>query len=218
MRRPIPTASREAMTGTELGAWAMLAGLGLFHGVNPAMGWLFAVALGLQQRSRKAIGTALAAIAVGHALSVAAVVGALAFIGFVFDMGAIRVGAAALLLGFGLYRLVRGYAHKWRAGMRAGPAELVVWSFFMATAHGAGLMAAPAVLALCAVDGHGVGDPALGVLVHSAALLAGAGVIAFLVYEKLGLAVLRQGWFNLDLVWSAALILTGLVLLAMQAA
>ena len=86
------------MTGTELGAWATLAGLGLFHGVNPAMGWLFAVALGLQQRSRKAIGTALMAIAVGHALSVAAVVGALVFIGFVFDMGVIRVGAAALIL------------------------------------------------------------------------------------------------------------------------
>ena len=202
----------------EFGAWATLAGLGLFHGVNPAMGWLFAVALGLQQRSRTAIGAALAAIAVGHALSVGLVVAALAFIGYVFDMAAIRVAAAALLIGFGLYRLIRGYAHKWRAGMRAGPVELVVWSFFMATAHGAGLMAAPAVLALCAVDGHGVGDPALGVLVHSAALLLGAGAVAYLVYERLGLAVLRTGWFNLDLVWSVALILTGLVLLAMQVA
>ena len=202
----------------ELGAWATLAGLGLFHGVNPAMGWLFAVALGLQQRSRKAIGAALAAIAVGHALSVALVVAALVLIGFAFDMSAIRIAAAALLLGFGLYRLIRGYAHKWRAGMRAGPAELVVWSFFMATAHGAGLMAAPAVLAICAADPHGVRQPALGVLVHSAALLLAAGAVAFLVYEKLGLAVLRTGWFNLDLVWSAALILTGAVLLAMQAA
>ena len=202
----------------EFGAWATLAGLGLFHGVNPAMGWLFAVALGLQQRSRKAIGAALAAIAVGHALSVGLVAAALVFIGFAFDMSVIRIAAAALLLGFGLYRLIRGYAHKWRAGMRAGPAELVVWSFFMATAHGAGLMAAPAVLAICAVDPHGVRQPALGVLVHSAALLLGAGAVAYLVYERLGLAVLRTGWFNLDLVWSAALILTGTVLLAMQAA
>ena len=210
----------------ELGAWATLAGLGFFHGVNPAMGWLFAVALGLQQRSRKAIGVALAAIAFGHALSVGLVVAALAVIGFVFDMGAIRVGAAGLLLGFGVYRLVRGYAHKWRAGMRAGPLELVVWSFFMATAHGAGLMVAPIVLRpQGAMSGHhhdhgalaGLQQPIGVVLVHSAVMLLAAGLVAFLVYDRLGLAVLRQGWYNLDLVWSAALIFTGLVLLAMQA-
>src|ERR671928_383046 len=122
--RPIPTASRKGVGMTaELGAWATLAGLGLFHGVNPAMGWLFAVALGLQQRSRTAIGAALAAIAVGHALSVGLVVAALAFIGYVFDMAAIRVAAAALLLGFGLYRAIRGYAHKWRAGNGGGAGE-----------------------------------------------------------------------------------------------
>ena len=214
---------------SELVAWAALIGLGLFHGVNPAMGWLFAVALGLQERSRAAVARALVPITLGHAAAVLAVVGVLALARMAVDLALVQGAAAVVLLAFGLYRAIRGYRHKWRADMRAGFAELALWSFFMAMAHGAGLMVAPVVLmspsaaAGHAHHDHGAADltglvqqPVVAVLVHSAAMLAAAGLIALLIYEWLGLAVLRTAWFNLDLVWSAALIATGLVLLAMQ--
>src|SRR5881628_204435 len=129
---------------TELWPWVALAGLGAFHGLNPAMGWLFAVGLGLQRRSRAAVLWSLLPIAVGHALSVATVVVAAGVLRAFVDFAVLRLGAAIAITGFGLYRLVA--RHRGRAGMQVGSAELTLWSFLMATAHGAGLMLVPVLL------------------------------------------------------------------------
>jgi hypothetical protein len=209
--------------------WAALAGLGAFHGVNPAMGWLFAVALGLQTGERGAVARALPPIALGHAASIAIV--ALIVVGAqrALDPLPLQLAAAATLVGFGLYRLQRGYRHRFSAGMLAGTGDLVVWSFLMATAHGAGLMIVPVLLKLplCAAPGLALDAHAgmmatlagslwtglLAVAVHTAAMLLVAGAIAWLVLRWLGLAVLRSGWINLDLLWSTALIGVGVVFL-----
>ena len=216
------------MTAT-IWPWAALAGLGAFHGVNPAMGWLFAVALGLQSGERGAVARALPPIALGHAASIAIVALVVVLAQRALDPLALQLAAAIALVGFGLYRLQRGYRHKFRAGMLAGAGDLVVWSFLMATAHGAGLMIVPVLLKLplCAPPGMTLGAHAammaalagslwtgfLAVAVHTAAMLLVAGAIAWLVLRWLGLGVLRSGWVNLDLLWSTALIAVGVVFL-----
>ena len=216
------------MTAT-IWPWAALAGLGAFHGVNPAMGWLFAVALGLQSGERGAVARALPPIALGHAASIAIVALVVVLAQRALDPLALQLAAAVALVGFGLYRLQRGYRHKFRAGMLAGAGDLVVWSFLMATAHGAGLMIVPVLLKLplCAPPGMTLGAHAammaalagslwtgfLAVAVHTAAMLLVAGAIAWLVLRWLGLGVLRSGWVNLDLLWSTALIAVGVVFL-----
>jgi hypothetical protein len=209
--------------------WAALAGLGAFHGVNPAMGWLFAVALGLQSGERGAVARALPPIALGHAASIAIVALVVVLAQRALDPLPLQLAAAVALVGFGLYRLQRGYRHKFRAGMLAGAGDLVVWSFLMATAHGAGLMIVPVLLKLplCAPPGMTLGahdammaalagslwTGFLAVAVHTAAMLLVAGAIAWLVLRWLGLEVLRSGWVNLDLLWSTALIAVGVVFL-----
>ena len=127
--------------------WAALAGLGAFHGVNPAMGWLFAVARGLQSGERAAVLRALGPIALGHAVSVALVVALVIALRGEIDPITMQIGAALGLIGFGALRLVRGARHRFRVGMVAGFRDLTLWSFLMATAHGAGLMLAPVLLA-----------------------------------------------------------------------
>ncbi len=209
--------------------WLALVGLGAFHGINPAMGWLFAVGLGLQARSGRAVLRALGPIALGHALSIAAVVAAVAAAGAVVDPSALRIGAAALLIGFGCYRVVRGYRHTFRVGMVAGFGDLVLWSLLMATAHGAGLMIVPVLLTLPLAAGAGgnlhahaamlssFGGSAwiglLAVAVHTLSTLAVTGLVAWTVYRWIGLAILRRGWINLDFLWNGALIGTGVVFL-----
>jgi hypothetical protein len=209
--------------------WAALAGLGAFHGVNPAMGWLFAVALGLQTGERGAVARALPPIALGHAGSIGMVALLVLLAQRTIDPLPLQLAAAAALVGFGLYRLLRGYRHRFRAGMLAGAGDLVVWSFLMATAHGAGLMIVPVLLKLplcvppgMGADAHGalmatlagsLWTGLLAVAVHTAAMLVVAGAIAWLVLRWLGLAVLRSGWVNLDLLWSTALIGVGAVFL-----
>jgi hypothetical protein len=209
--------------------WAALAGLGAFHGVNPAMGWLFALALGLQTGERGAVARALPPIALGHAASIAIVALVVVLAQRALDPLPLQLAAAVALVGFGLYRLQRGYRHKFRAGMLAGAGDLVVWSFLMATAHGAGLMIVPVLLKLplCAPPGMALGAHGtmmvalagslwtgfLAVAVHTAAMLLVAGAIAWLVLRWLGLGVLRSGWVNLDLLWSTALIAVGVVFL-----
>ena len=216
------------MTAT-IWPWAVLAGLGAFHGVNPAMGWLFAVALGLQTGERGAVARALPPIALGHATSIGIVALIVVCAQRALDPLPLQLAAAATLVGFGLYRLQRGYRHRFRAGMLAGTGDLVVWSFLMATAHGAGLMIVPVLLKLplCAAPGLALDAHAsamatlagsawtglLAVAVHTAAMLLVAGAIAWLVLRWLGLAVLRSGWINLDLLWSTALIGVGVVFL-----
>jgi len=212
--------------------WLVLAGLGLFHGVNPAMGWLFAVGLGLQRGSGAAVIQALPPIALGHAAAIAIVVALLSVARFAIDVTLLRLAAAACLIGFGAWRLARGYRHELRTGMQVGFLDLALWSFLMATAHGAGLMVMPVLLELPAgaatsMDAHGAHDAVmstfagslwtalLAVTVHTVAMLIAAGAIAWVIFAWVGLAVLRRAWINLDYVWSAMLIATGAVFLVL---
>ena len=210
---------------SDLWPWLGLLGLGAFHGLNPAMGWLFSVALGLQHKSRAWVLWSLLPIAVGHAVSIAVVVALFASVRRVVDLDALRWTAAAILIAFGLYRVTA--RHKPRAtGMQVGFADLTVWSFLMATGHGAGLMLVPVLLRLPMCDVHAAhmrweGLPVtadvtvafLAVAVHTSAMLAVAGSIAVVVYEWVGLAFLRRGWINLDLLWAIALFAAGALLL-----
>lgn len=205
--------------------WLALAGLGAFHGLNPAMGWLFAVALGLQRHSRAAVLWSLLPIAVGHALSVALVVVAIGLLRTFIDFTMLQAGAAATLIAFGLFRLFA--RHRVRVGMQVSGGDLAVWSFLMATAHGAGLMLLPVLLEmpigtahhdharmLAATEiGQSVATGFAAVTVHTTAMLVVAGAIAVAVYEWAGLAFLRRGWINLDLLWAFALIGAGVLLL-----
>jgi hypothetical protein len=197
-----------------------LAGLGAFHGLNPAMGWLFAVALGLHRRSRAAVFAALVPIAAGHALSVAVVAGLLVAAGIALPQDVVRIGSALLLLAWAAYHWRFGHRHRVRFGMQTGLLGLAVWSFLMATAHGAGLMLWPVLMPSClpgAMPDVGAGGPVAvvlaGVGVHTLAMLATTAAIAVVVYEWLGLDQLRRAWLNMDLVWVAALFATGALLL-----
>jgi len=208
---------------SDLGPWPWLglAGLGMFHGLNPAMGWLFAVALGLHRQSRRIVLLALLPIALGHALAVALVTLAVVALGLVIDTRAVRGAAGVVLIGWAVYHALYGSRHRVRVGMRTGLAGLALWSFLMATAHGAGLMLLPILLPLhrAASPGHHAmaGGPLTvslaAVAVHTLAMLATTGAIAVVVYEWVGLAFLRRGWINLDLLWTLALLATGLMLL-----
>jgi hypothetical protein len=205
---------------SELWPWLALAGLGAFHGVNPAMGWLFAVALGLHRHSRTVVLSALLPIAIGHALAILAVALAVVLLGIVVDQGTIRLGGGALLIGWAAYHTLYGSRHRVRFGMQVGMLGLGAWSFLMATAHGAGLMLVPVLIPLCLAAAPAQELTAAGSLpvtlaavgVHTLAMLATTGVIALAVYEWFGLAFLRTGWINLDLVWTIALVATGLIL------
>ena len=229
--------------------WIMLALLGAFHGMNPGMGWLFAVSLGLQERSRAAVLHALPPIALGHAASVGAVAGAVGLMQLAVPMGVLKYALAALLVAFGVFKLVRTRHPRW-VGMRVGFRDLTVWSFLMASAHGAGLMLVPVLLLLphahtnaapvpavhpmtAAMVGmpancpmltavpppvpHPVSPaarlwpPVAAVALHTLSHLLVAGLVAFVVYEKLGLSLLRRSWFNLDALWAGALIVAGIM-------
>jgi hypothetical protein len=214
--------------------WLTLFGLGIFHGINPAMGWLFAVALGLQEQRRAAVLGALVPIALGHALSIGIIIAAVLLARISLPHFALKIAAATILFAFGLYRLVRSRHPNW-VGMRVGFADLILWSFIMASAHGAGLMliplflksASPSVASgtssmgshMQAEHGFGFGhvsSPFLftsSVAIHTLGYLLAAGLIAMLVYEKLGVGMLRRAWFNIDLVWMLALMLTGAFIL-----
>lgn len=200
--------------------WLTLAGLGVFHGLNPAMGWLFAVALGLHRRSRAVVWGALLPIAVGHVFSTALVAAAVVLLGLIVDQELIRRLSGLLLIGWGGYHQIYGHRHRVRVGMTTGYVGLAFWSFLMATAHGAGLMLVPALIPLCLAATPGKDLLAGGSIItaiaaiglHGLAMLIVTGVIAILVYEWFGLGFLRRGWINVDLLWTAALVLTGLFL------
>jgi len=219
------------------GAWPLLAfaALGAYHGINPGMGWLFAVALGLQERSRRAVLLALPPIALGHAASIAAVVALLRMTQTIVPARTVHIAVAAVILAFGTVRLLRLWHPRW-VGMRVGARDLTIWSFVMSSAHGAGLMLVPVLLAChpaglsfaaqfppaasapaIATASHtshfplssGPGLLLAAVGVHTLSLLLVGGVIAIVVYEKMGVAFLRRAWVNLDLVWTLALIVSG---------
>ena len=204
---------------SEMTSWAMLVALGAFHGINPGMGWLFAVALGMQERRRGAVLRALVPLGAGHALAVAGAVGAALAIGIVIPLGWLRWPIAGLLVSLGVLRLFRHRHPRW-AGMRVSMAGLTVWSFLMASAHGAGLMVVPVFMGMsmsgagehahhmpAAMAGASAAFFATGV--HAVGYLAVTAGVAVLVFEKLGVGILRRAWFNLDLIWSAALVATG---------
>jgi hypothetical protein len=212
------------MSSTAL--WLMLL-LGAYHGINPGMGWLFAVALGMQERKGRAVARALVPIALGHALSIGIVVVTAAFLGMALPQEVIRYPVAALLFGLGVFSMVRHYHPRW-VRMQVGFRDLTIWSFLMASAHGAGLMLLPVLLGSSTVEAAGqmaghhhtsaASSPLAALLatgVHTIAYLAVTGLIAWLVYSKLGVAVLRKAWINLNLVWAAALVVTSVVTLLM---
>lgn len=210
-----------------------LLGLGALHGINPGMGWLFAVGLGLQRRSESAVWRALPPLALGHALAIAGALAVAVAAGEVIPLGLLRWSVGIVLGAFGLYRLLRT-RHPRYGGMLVGFQELAIWSFLMASAHGAGLMVVPFVLNGSAgaatvhatvhasgTDGHAVHGPLLSgasadagaavaaAALHSLGYLLVAGLVAALVYRRFGLRILRTHWVNLDLLWAGALILTG---------
>jgi hypothetical protein len=210
------------MTAANLTPWLAVAGLGIFHGLNPAMGWLFAVALGMHRNSRAAVLTSLGPIVLGHALSVGVVlIAALAF-GVFVDHAMLGKLAGLVLIGWAVWHLLYGHRRRVRIGMQAGFAGLAVWSLLMTSAHGAGLMLLPVVVPLC-LTGAPAGDlvtqgslgTALAVLgLHTGAMLVVIATISVLVYEWVGLAFLRRGWINPDYIWSAALVGSGTFLIA----
>jgi hypothetical protein len=216
--------------------WLAVSGLGIFHGINPAMGWLFAVALGLQEQKRAAVLRALPPIALGHALSIGIIITVVLFARVSLSHTTLKIAAAAVLFAFGLYRLFRSRHPNW-VGMRVGFGDLTLWSFIMASAHGAGLMLIPLFLksfqAPLAPDMSRMGShmsmhpisasefanfstPFLligSILVHTCGYLLATGLVAMLVYEKLGVGILRRAWFNVDLFWMLALMITGVLIL-----
>ena len=204
--------------------WAVLFLLGAYHGINPGMGWLFAVALGMQEKSSRAVWRALVPISLGHAVAIGVVVALAGLVQAVFPLRSLKIGVALILFAFGFYRLLR-HRHPRYGGMQVGFGDLAIWSFLMASAHGAGLMVLPVLFGMRGGDSiagspvsmHHVHLAAMGgsatslsaVLVHTLGYLAVTGFVAWLVYEKLGLALLRKAWLNLDLIWAAALVATG---------
>lgn len=214
---------------SELWPWLAVFGLGMFHGINPAMGWLFAVALGLQEQRRAAVFRALPPMVLGHALSIAIVIAVLLLARVTIPPRTLKIAAAAILFGFGLYRLLRSRHPNW-VGMRVGFDDLTLWSFIMASAHGAGLMLVPLFLPSSAAgaphhhDAHQMhalafanfSAPSLliaAVVIHTLGYLVTTMLVAIVVYEKLGVAILRHAWFNIDLLWMLALMITGVFIL-----
>jgi hypothetical protein len=203
--------------------------LGAGHGINPGMGWLFAVALGLQEGSGRAVWRALPPLAVGHAAAVALALVTAHLLGRMVPLDFLQWLVAAMLVSLGLFKLAR-HSHPRLRGMRVSSRQIAVWSLLMATAHGAGLMVVPFAMSgggeqvadehaghaahmMMASGGSAVGGfEGFGVLLlHTAGYLLVTGIVALLIYWKFGLRFLRTGWINLDLLWGVALIVTGVV-------
>jgi hypothetical protein len=210
--------------------WIGLLLLGAYHGLNPAMGWLFAVALGMQDKSGKAVVESLLPLGLGHLASVAAVVGVAELAAVTLPLRTIRILAGVLLIVYAFYKLLRRRHPRW-VGMRVGPKDLAFWSFLMASAHGAGLMLLPFVLAHAAPAApaehqHHIAiasaiEPPSGMVIkwwlsaglHTLGYLLVTALAALLVYYKLGVAVLRKAWFNFDWLWVGALLASGILTL-----
>ena len=190
--------------------------MGAYHGINPGMGWLFAVARGMQEHRTRAVAWSLPPIALGHALSIGAVVLVANLVQAALPLAYIRAGVAVALVGLGVYKLIRSRCFRW-GGMQVGFRDLTIWSFLMASAHGAGLMVLPVVLAGPHAHHHAASHVALGgvwaTLIHTLGYFTVTALVALLVYRKFGLAMLRRSWFNLDLIWAIALVVTGFVAL-----
>ena len=209
--------------------WLTLVLLGAYHGLNPAMGWLFAVALGLQEQRRGAVLQALPPIALGHAIAILVVVSVIGVAQIVVPLDVLRYVCATALILFGLFKLARRRHPRW-VGMRVGFRDLTAWSFLMASAHGAGLMVVPILLRLASTEkmhgahAHGTHHAAIGgsatvfadlamVGLHTLAMFAVMAAVAVVVYEKLGVLILKRAWFNVDILWAGALVGAGVITL-----
>jgi hypothetical protein len=207
--------------------WQAMVLLGAYHGINPGMGWLFAVALGMQQGGARGVWRALPPIALGHAAAVGVVLITVCLAQAVLPLDAVRGLVAFMLTTIGVYRLWR-HRHPRFGGMQVGFRDLTVWSFLMASAHGAGFMVVPFVMSAPSVVSAAVSHEhmhhataagatseaaAMAVALHTVAYLVVMTVAAWVVYRKLGLSLLRQAWFNMDWVWAGALVVTGMVVL-----
>jgi hypothetical protein len=211
------------MSGLELQSGTALLLLGAVHGLNPGMGWLFAVALGLQERRRAALWGALPPLALGHAGAILAALLVAALLGRALPLTAVEWVVGGTLIVLGGSRLVR-HQHP-RGGMRVSPRDLALWSLAMATAHGAGLMVLPVVLAvpepahaahagrvaMAGVMGAGGVGAWWATALHTAGYLSATMLAAVVVYERVGVGVVRRVWVNVDLIWGPALIVTGIL-------
>jgi hypothetical protein len=212
------------------GSWGMLLFLGAFHGINPGMGWLFAVALGMQENRSDAVWKALLPLAAGHAAAIAVAIALGILAGAVLPVSVLRWPIAGLLVTLGIRRLFRHRHPRW-GSMRIGLGGLAIWSFLVATAHGAGLMVLPVWLgtasASMAHEGHaahmqgamhgavGLGSGLAATAVHSASYLLVTTAIAWIVFTWVGVGMLRKAWINLDAIWAVALIASGGLALAL---
>ena len=211
---------------TVAGLWLAVVASGLYHGVNPGMGWPLAVSAGMMEKSPRALAAVLSALAAGHLLAMLVMILPFSLlISLIYWQLQIRIGASLLVMGFGVFRLI-DRRHP-RALARIKPTQLGLWSFAAAVAHGAGLMLAPIYLGLCETKGLDRGETAAGSLisanlgmallvstVHSAAMIAAGGLCAWLIYRYLGLKFVARSWFNLETTWAATLILIGAISLA----
>ena len=198
--------------------WAAIALLGAYHGVNPGMGWLFAVARGLQEGKREAVLSSLLPIALGHEASIVMVVIAVSLTEQFVAPFFVRLLAALFLVSFGVYKLAKPLSHPKGFGMRVGFIGLAGWSFLMSSAHGAGLMLAPVLLGMPVASAyHSLSEITMQAVfaasIHVTAMLLVMSIVSVVVYEKVGLGILRRGWFNMDLAWSLVLIASGAVTL-----
>jgi len=215
---------------TPAGLWLAVIASGLYHGLNPGMGWPLVVSAGLMERSWRALVAALGPLAVGHLLAMLVVILPFALlVALVQWQRQIRIGASLLVIVFGMVRLVNR-RHP-RALARIRPTQLGLWSFAVAIAHGAGLMLVPIYLGMCRIANVDRGHEAAGVLinanlgmavlvsiVHSVAMVAAGGLLAWLVYRYLGLKFMSQSWFNLDATWAVSLVLVGVMSLTFSLA
>jgi hypothetical protein len=208
--------------------WLALAAAGAFHGLNPAMGWLFAVDAGMQDRSRGALLRSLPFIAAGHALSIGMFVVAIGTLGILVAPHTLQLACAGVLVGFGMWKAFHWCRERECAGSRVGPRALVAWSFLMATSHGAGLMLVPVLLHTPASFAYlkvpnqhvlalgwalpSVSTAVGGVAIHTAAMLSVAAILAVIVYQTVGVQVVGRAWRNLDLPWAASLVGAGVLM------
>jgi hypothetical protein len=211
---------------TPAGLWLAVVASGLYHGVNPGMGWPLAVSAGLMERSSRALVAALWPLSVGHLLAMLVVLLPFGLLVTLVEwQRQIQIGASLVVIGFGIFRLVNR-RHP-RALARIRPTQLGLWSFVVAIAHGAGLMLVPIYLGLCRSSNLDRGHEAAGALidanigmavlvsvVHSVAMIMAGGFSAWLVYRYLGLKFVSRSWFNLDVTWAVSLILVGALSLA----
>jgi hypothetical protein len=215
---------------TPAALWLAVIASGFYHGMNPGMGWPLAVSAGLMERSARALVAALWPLTVGHLLAMLVVILPFSLlVALVEWQRPIQVGASLLVIGFGIFRLINR-RHP-RALARIRPTQLGLWSFAVAIAHGAGLMLVPIYLGLCRAADLESGHEAVGALinanlgmavlvsvVHSVAMIAAGGALAWLVYRYLGLKFVSRSWFNLDATWAFSLVLVGALSLAFSLA